>query len=142
MGRDTNHLGRILCTTPFVPFLVLVSNAIVTRTASDLPLLESTVNVLKPLSGSPNAGPIYRTCSKLYEAAQNLVLSHSSFEQQASQRSFENRNEAAPEPNNMDAGSMEFDLFTSNFEAALVNDWSAFVDLFGGQDEGRNLFDP
>ena len=74
---------------------------------------------------------------KLYEAAQNLVLSHSPFEQQASQRSFENRNEVAPEPNNVDMGSMEFDLFTSNFETALVNDWSAFVDLFGSQDEGE-----
>lgn len=108
---------------------------------TDLPLLSSTVDVLKPLAGSPNAGPIYRTCSKLYEAAQSLVPSHLTFDCGMPQHpSTEGRPEVIHEDAGAGLGSVELGLLTNNLDSALAHDWSTFIDLFGGQDEGGSFF--
>ena len=132
--------NSILCATPFVPFLVLVSNAVTSRDPTDLPLLLSAVNVLRPLASSPNAGPIYRACLKLYDVACSLVSCHASPEDSVAGTPFidglggENTDPSIYMP------SKEFDILTNGLESTLTHDWSTFVDLFGGQHAAEGGF--
>lgn len=131
---------RILCATPFVPFLVIVSNAVTTRSTADLPLLSSAVDVLKPLAGSPNAGPIFRACSKLYDVANSLVPGVRSFETATPQAAFVDPSGVVHEGPRASLEPREFDLLAHSLDSTLAHDWSTFVDLFGGVHGGEAIF--
>ena len=119
---------------------MLVSNAVTSRDPTDFPLLLTAVNVLKPLAASPNAGPIYRACLKLYDVAHSLVSSNASPEDSGVETSFIDGLGWGNTDPSIYMPPKEFDILTNGIESTLTHDWSTFVDLFGGQHAAEGGF--
>ncbi|KAI1098177.1 hypothetical protein F4804DRAFT_325485 [Jackrogersella minutella] len=123
-------LNLILSLVPFVPFIVLAGNAIVTSSSADLALLSSTVSILAPTANCPTTQKMHDACERFGRIASLVVSSanNSSLNRKGCQAStddlpVEGPNDASELPNPIDynfpMAQQDWDSVMMGFESEL-----------------------
>lgn len=125
---------------PFVSFLALVGNTIAISSDSDMPLLASTLAIIKPVTeNSPAAQSLFDVCQKFYCIAEILVsgkpnaIPKTSIQANAVATSFENSNAGFDLSGPMDISDYKYPMSQQDWDDVMREFETGLGDVNAGE---------